>query len=392
MKTEVYNHPQFPETLPDLTRAAQMERDLCPKDDINKRIISIPRPWWFVLCKKCRQADSGGVPSWEPPMWERICPAPFCPTYRQFARVLALFLVGLLCWGVVFAVLGHTAAPGGQLFSLAALCIAAHFGGWLFSLVNVPALVGMLVVGILFQNVGFVHIDSDYKEFVSVLRRIALVIILTRAGLDLDPMALKKLWVTVLKIGLVPWFIECGVVALIGYFLLDLPLLWGLLLGKELQTVPEIGEMFYVEVPGRIRATVTERLARSPPTKANRVQSPARSLDFRTWESCRTMPLVGRFFRGSPVSLAPLHFGAAPYSLQSPSSALKTSLSIIAAVSPAVVVPSLCRLRGKGYGVSKGIPTLIIAVSGIDDATSVAAFGIIHSIMFTSGWRLFTSR
>jgi NhaP-type Na+/H+ or K+/H+ antiporter len=54
-------------------------------------------------------------------------------------------------------------------------------------------------------------------------------------------------------------------------------------------------------------------------------------------------------------------------------------------VSPAVVVSCLIRLRQKGYGVAKGIPTLIIAASGIDDAMSVAVFGIIHSIMFSSG-------
>ncbi|KAJ8881189.1 hypothetical protein PR048_017662 [Dryococelus australis] len=52
-------------------------------------------------------------------------------------------------------------------------------------------------------------------------------------------------------------------------------------------------------------ATVAERLASSPPTKANRAQSPAGSPDFRKWESCPTMPLVGGFSRGSPVSLAP---------------------------------------------------------------------------------------
>lgn len=40
--------------------------------------------------------------------------------------------------------------------------------------------------------------------------------------------------------------------------------------------------------------------------------------------------------------------------------------TIIAAVSPAVVVPCLFRLRTKGYGVVKGIPTLIVAVAGID--------------------------
>ncbi|KAJ8873857.1 hypothetical protein PR048_024693 [Dryococelus australis] len=43
-------------------------------------------------------------------------------------------------------------------------------------------------------------------------------------------------------------------------------------------------------------ATVAERLARSPPTKAIRVTP-----DFRLWESCRAMPLVGGFFSGSPA-------------------------------------------------------------------------------------------
>ena len=52
-------------------------------------------------------------------------------------------------------------------------------------------------------------------------------------------------------------------------------------------------------------------------------------------------------------------------------------------MSPAVVVPCLFRLRTKGYGVSKGIPTLIIAIAGIDDAASVAAFGIVFSFMFS---------
>ncbi|KAJ8888448.1 hypothetical protein PR048_007938 [Dryococelus australis] len=52
-------------------------------------------------------------------------------------------------------------------------------------------------------------------------------------------------------------------------------------------------------------AAVAGWLACSHPTKANRVQYPAGSLpDFRMWESCRTMPLVGGFYRGSPVSHA----------------------------------------------------------------------------------------
>lgn len=47
--------------------------------------------------------------------------------------------------------IGETAAPGGQLFSLAVLAVAANFGGWLVSLTTLPRLIGMLAVGILFQ-------------------------------------------------------------------------------------------------------------------------------------------------------------------------------------------------------------------------------------------------
>ncbi|KAJ8885840.1 hypothetical protein PR048_012046 [Dryococelus australis] len=52
-------------------------------------------------------------------------------------------------------------------------------------------------------------------------------------------------------------------------------------------------------------ATVAERLACSPPTKVNQVRSPDGLFpDFLTWGSCRTIPLVGGFSRGSPVSPA----------------------------------------------------------------------------------------
>ncbi|KAJ8866463.1 hypothetical protein PR048_032306 [Dryococelus australis] len=79
-------------------------------------------------------------------------------------------------------------------------------------------------------------------------------------------------------------------------------------------------------------AAVAERLARSPPTKAYRVQSSSVSPDVRKWKSCRTMPLVGDFFLGEHPFPPPLHSGAAPRSLQSSTSALKTSLLIAAQI------------------------------------------------------------
>lgn len=99
------------------------------------------------------------------------------------------------------------------------------------------------------------------------LRKFALVIILTRAGLEMDPNAFKRIYFTILKLGLVPWTAECALCAVLSHYLLDLPWMYAFALG-----------------------------------------------------------------------------------------------AIIAAVSPAVVVPCLFRLRTKGYGVAKGIPTLIVSI------------------------------
>jgi NhaP-type Na+/H+ or K+/H+ antiporter len=62
-------------------------------------------------------------------------------------------------------------------------------------------------------------------------RRVALVIILIRAGLDLDPKATKKLFGTIMKLALGPWLIETCVIALTTNLLLGLPWGWAFMLG-----------------------------------------------------------------------------------------------------------------------------------------------------------------
>lgn len=106
--------------------------------------------------------------------------------------------------------------------------------------------------------------EGEFSHVTAEIRKFSLTIILIRAGLEIDPEAFKKVYKTILKLGLVPWAIEFTVVAVMSYFLFDFPWTWALALG-----------------------------------------------------------------------------------------------AIIAAVSPAVVVPCLFRLRTKGYGVAKGIPTCI---------------------------------
>jgi NhaP-type Na+/H+ or K+/H+ antiporter len=53
---------------------------------------------------------------------------------------------------------------------------------------------------------------------------------------------------------------------------------------------------------------------------------------------------------------------------------------IIAAVSPAVVVPSMLDLREKGYGKKEGIPTLILAGASVDDIIAITIFGVFASL------------
>lgn len=52
----------------------------------------IEQSWIYNFCLKCRGEDDG--PSWEPPHWQKICPYPLCPTFRQFSRILSLIFIG----------------------------------------------------------------------------------------------------------------------------------------------------------------------------------------------------------------------------------------------------------------------------------------------------------
>jgi NhaP-type Na+/H+ or K+/H+ antiporter len=64
-----------------------------------------------------------------------------------------------------------------------------------------------------------------------IYRQMALVVILLRAGLELDPSALKQLGMLVLRLAIGPAVIEAIAVAIFTHYLLGLPWIWGFLLG-----------------------------------------------------------------------------------------------------------------------------------------------------------------
>ena len=90
-----------------------------------------------------------------------------CPPEGNLARLLTLVFATLAILVAAEAVLGHRAAPGGNIFALLILILFALIGGVIIRLVDVvvykcckidlrlPALLGMLVVGILLKNLPY---------------------------------------------------------------------------------------------------------------------------------------------------------------------------------------------------------------------------------------------
>ncbi|XP_016079087.1 PREDICTED: mitochondrial sodium/hydrogen exchanger 9B2 isoform X1 [Miniopterus natalensis] len=62
---------------------------------------------------------------------------------------------------------------------------------------------------------------------------------------------------------------------------------------------------------------------------------------------------------------------------------------VVGAVSPAVVVPSMLLLQEGGYGVEKGIPTLLMAAGSFDDILAITGFNTCLGMAFSTGSTVF---
>lgn len=233
-----------------------------------------------------------------PSLWSRIHHSFLLPPHGTVGTVLTYILVVLTIWLTCYSVFGQIALPGdqpiiisvkgGTVFALLVLVVVAWIGGWLVQQVHLPPLLGMLLVGIILKNVPYIAVARGLDpNWSAALRSTALAVILLRAGLGLDPTALRQLSAMVFRLAFMPCLAETCVVAVTSHFLMGLPWIWGFMLGF-----------------------------------------------------------------------------------------------VLAAVSPAVVVPCLLALQEKGWGVAKGIPTLVIAAASVDDVLAISSFTIILGITF----------
>lgn len=181
-----------------------------------------------------------------------------------------------------------------MLKSIAIIIILSLLLGKFFKKIKLPPILAFLIVGITLGPFAVNLIDKKILDISSEIRTIALVIILTRAGLSLDIDDLKKIGRPAVLMCFVPAVFEMCAVGILAPIFLKVDVLDAFIIG-----------------------------------------------------------------------------------------------SIIAAVSPAVVVPRMIRLIEEGYGDKHKIPQLILAGSSCDDVFCIVVFTLLTSLAQTGDINVF---
>ncbi len=173
-----------------------------------------------------------------------------------------------------------------MLLSLSLILFCGIIFGKIFKIIKLPPLIGMIIAGIILGPSVLSLLDESLLLISAELRQIALIIILTRAGLNLDFEQLKKSGKTALLICFLPAIFEILATTLIAPMLFSISYLEAALLG-----------------------------------------------------------------------------------------------SVIAAVSPAVIVPKMLNLMDEGYGKDKGVPQMIMIGASVDDVFVIVLFSVFSSLL-----------
>lgn len=109
--------------------------------------------------------------------------------------------------------------------------------GILFEKIHLPGFIGMIIIGVLLGPSVLNFLSPDLLAISSILRQIALVIVLTRSGLNLNFKELKKVGRSAILMCFLPATFEIIAVGISSHFLLGLDWFEGFLLGCVLGAV-----------------------------------------------------------------------------------------------------------------------------------------------------------
>lgn len=124
-----------------------------------------------------------------------------------------------------------------MLFSVALIFTIGLILGEIFGKVKLPRFIGMILTGILLGPFVFDLIDSSILDISSDLRTIALVVILLRAGLNLDISDLKKIGRPAIMMSFIPATLEIIAVIIFAPMLFGITHIEAALLGSVLAAV-----------------------------------------------------------------------------------------------------------------------------------------------------------
>lgn len=116
-----------------------------------------------------------------------------------------------------------------MLLSIALILLCGMSVSWICKKLKLPGLLGMLLTGIVLGPYVQDLLDPNILNISSELRKMALIIILMRAGLGLDVSGLKKIGRPAVMMCFVPASFE-----LLGILLLGTPLTWTFAVGSAI--------------------------------------------------------------------------------------------------------------------------------------------------------------
>jgi len=115
--------------------------------------------------------------------------------------------------------------------SLGLIIILGLFMNYIFEKMNLPGLLGMLILGIIIGPFGLNLLDKVLLDVSQDFRTMALIIILLRAGLGISREKLNSVGSTAIKFSCVPGICEGFVIAFVSTKLLGFSFIEGGILG-----------------------------------------------------------------------------------------------------------------------------------------------------------------
>lgn len=121
--------------------------------------------------------------------------------------------------------------------SIAIILIFGLAANAIFKRIGLPGLLGMLLLGIVLGPYALNWLDGDLLRISGDLRKIALIIILLRAGLGISKSQLAKVGNTAIKMSCIPGIFEGLTIAVVSIWLFNFTFIEGGILGFTLAAV-----------------------------------------------------------------------------------------------------------------------------------------------------------